>query len=182
MVERLRPELMAKSPREQPVERPTTLDPASFAADLSLVAWPALRLARSFGLSVEAASDAVQDAALQAWRFREARRGEFRPWFLAIVARRARRQSIEWLPLPWHLTADRDWPARVDARDHIEVALRRLRSRQRAVLLLRYGDDLPIRDIAEIMKLSEPAAKQLLLRARISLKQAIDAIERGDQK
>jgi DNA-directed RNA polymerase specialized sigma24 family protein len=50
------------------------------------------------------------------------------------------------------------------------------------VLLLKYGDDLQIRDIAEIMKMSEPAAKQLLLRARNSLKQAIAATERGDQK
>jgi RNA polymerase sigma-70 factor (ECF subfamily) len=171
--------LMAGRPGDKPIEALTASDAASFAADLSSVAWPALRLARSLGLSPDAAADAVQDAALQAWKYRESRHGEFRPWFLTIVARQASRHRLSWLPLPWHLVADTDWPARIDARDEIEMALRQLRPRQRAVLVLRYGEDLPIRDIATVMSMSEPAAKQLLLRARTSLKKAMGPIQGG---
>jgi RNA polymerase sigma factor (sigma-70 family) len=50
------------------------------------------------------------------------------------------------------------------------AALRLLSSRQRAALWLRYCDDLATADVARIMGCSETAAKQLLLRARDSLR------------
>jgi DNA-directed RNA polymerase specialized sigma24 family protein len=40
----------------------------------------AFLLARQLGCSTDDAHDAVQDAALRAWRYRAARHGPFRPW------------------------------------------------------------------------------------------------------
>jgi len=48
--------------------------------------------------------------------------------------------------------------------------MRRLPSRQRAALWLRYIDDLAVADVAKVMGCSETAAKQLLLRGREGLR------------
>jgi DNA-directed RNA polymerase specialized sigma24 family protein len=48
--------------------------------------------------------------------------------------------------------------------------MRRLPSRQRAALWLRYIDDLAVADVAGVMGCSETAAKQLLLRGRDALR------------
>ena len=45
--------------------------------------------------------------------------------------------------------------------------------RQRLALSLRYGADLSTAGVAQVMRISEPAAKQLLARARESLRQAL---------
>jgi RNA polymerase sigma factor (sigma-70 family) len=53
------------------------------------------------------------------------------------------------------------------------AALRTLPPRQRAALWLRYCDDLTTADVARILHCSETAAKQLLLRARDSLRERL---------
>ena len=58
---------------------------------------------------------------------------------------------------------------------YLVAAMRKLPSRQRAALWLRYCDDLAISDVARIIGCSEPAAKQLLLRAREALRQRLQA-------
>src|SRR4029077_7806970 len=52
-------------------------------------------------------------------------------------------------------------------------ALRTLPPRQRAALWLRYCDDLATADVARILRCSDTAAKQLLLRARDSLRERL---------
>jgi RNA polymerase sigma-70 factor (ECF subfamily) len=47
---------------------------------------------------------------------------------------------------------------------HIERALRRLPARQRAVFVLRHYHDLPLKEIAHILKISEGTVKSLLFR------------------
>ena len=133
----------------------------------------AFLLARYLGCSTEDAHDAVQDAALRAWRYRAARHGPFRPWFLKIVFRtatRARRRWVLW-PVAWRASAD-EAPEVTSGWDPALVgALNRLPARQRAALWLRYCEDLSTASVAAVMGTSEAAAKQLLLRARTALRE-----------
>ena len=146
-----------------------------FEAAFDEVRRSAFLLARHLGRDTEAARDAVQEAALRAWRYRSTRTGEFRPWFLAIVYRQCRGPMPDWLPLPraW----DRAAPDPIDGAIDPELltALRALPPRQRAALWLRYCDDLSTADVARILHCSEAAAKQLLLRAREALRARLES-------
>lgn len=137
----------------------------------------AFLLARQLGRGTDEARDIVQEAALQAWRYRSGRVGEFRPWFLTIVYRLCRRRAFEWFPLPtgW----DKPVPAGIDSQidPDIVAALRTLPTRQRAALWLRYGEDLTISDVARVMHLTDTAAKQLLFRGREGLRQKLTTHE-----
>ena len=145
-------------------------DPREFEAAFRQVSRSAFLLARHLGQSPDEAMDIVQEAALRGWRYRSTRSGEFRPWFLAIVYRLSRRRVPEWIPLPagWDAAAPNSLRSEIDP--ELVAAMRRLPSRQRAALWLRYCDDLAIADVARIMGCSENAAKQLLLRGRDGLR------------
>jgi len=151
-------------------------DPREFEAAFRQVSRSAFLLARQLGRSTDEAMDIVQEAALRGWRYRSTRTGEFRPWFLSIVYRLSRRRLPEWMPLP----AGWDAPAPEGLRSEIDPelvgAMRRLPSRQRAALWLRYCDDLAIADVARIMGCSENAAKQLLLRGRDGLRARLSSL------
>ena len=149
-------------------------DADAFAADLVGCMRSALLLARRAGLSPEDAADAVQDSAAQAWRYRSGRRGEFQPWFLSIVYRRARRR-VAWLTVPafWGATTD---VGLVDGFDPaLAAALRRLPRRQRVAIWLRYGEDMSTAQVAQVIGASENAAKQLLQRGRDALRRDMEA-------
>jgi DNA-directed RNA polymerase specialized sigma24 family protein len=145
-------------------------DPRDFEAAFRLVSRSAFLLARQLGRSSEESMDIVQEAALRGWRYRSTRTGDFRPWFLAIVFRLSCRPTPSWLPLPpnWDRPAADTFASSIDP--HLVAALRELPMRQRAALWLRYCDDLTIADVARIMRCSDTAAKQLLLRARDALR------------
>lgn len=135
----------------------------------------AFLLARHLGRDADAARDAVQEAALRAWRYRSSRKGDFRPWFLAIVYRQCNGPMPEWLPLPraWDTAAPDPIESSMDS--ELLAALRTLPPRQRAALWLRYCDDLATTDVARILHCSETAAKQLLLRARDALRERLES-------
>lgn len=147
---------------------------ADFESAFNEVRRSAFLLARHLGRDTEAATDIVQEAALRAWRYRSTRIGEFRPWFLAIVYRLCRGPVPEWVPLPraWDRAAPDPIDNALDA--DLLAAMRRLPPRQRAALWLRYCDDLAVADVARILSCSEPAAKQLLLRAREALRERLE--------
>jgi DNA-directed RNA polymerase specialized sigma24 family protein len=144
-----------------------------FELEFGQVSRSAFLLARHLGRDTDAARDVVQEAALRAWRYRSSRTGEFRPWFLAIVYRVCRGPVPEWMPLPraWDRAAPDPIESAMDA--ELLEALRALPPRQRAALWLRYCDDLATADVARILHCSETAAKQLLLRARDSLRERL---------
>jgi len=144
-----------------------------FELEFRQVSRSAFLLARHLGRDTEAARDVVQEAALRAWRYRSSRTGDFRPWFLAIVYRLCRGPMPEWLPLPraWDRAAPD--PIVLSMDPDLLSALRTLPPRQRAALWLRYCDDLATADVASILRCSETAAKQLLLRARDSLRERL---------
>jgi len=145
-------------------------DSRDFEASFRLVNRSAFLLARQLGRTTEESMDIVQEAALRGWRYRSTRSGDFRPWFLAIVYRLCRRPRALWLPLPasWDRPAADTFTSRMDP--ELLLALRELPTRQRAALWLRYCDDLSVADVARVMRCSETAAKQVLLRGRDALR------------
>jgi len=143
---------------------------AKFEADFRDVSRSAFLLARQLGRDTDAAADVVQEAALRAWTYRRTRTGEFRPWFLAIVYRAARGRIRDWVPLPaaWDAAAPDPIATAIDP--ELLQALRALPPRQRAAMWLRYCEDMSTSDVARIIRCTEPAAKQLLMRAREALR------------
>ena len=151
----------------------STIGEASFAAELLAASEAAYRIIRSVGLAPSDAADALQDASIRAWRHRDDCRGEFRPWFLAIAYREAKRPRRRWLTLPafWTVHAEAAPPDEHSA--EVLTALRTLPRRQRVALTLRYDADMSTAAVGIVMGISEPAAKQLLARARESLRTAL---------
>jgi RNA polymerase sigma-70 factor, ECF subfamily len=142
----------------------------------------ALRLAVTMLHSLPEAEDAVQDAAIRAWRgLDRLREGEdARPWFLTIVAnrcrtrRRAARRRLR--ELAW---VEREDPSRSWPEDHGDLhrAIRALDDRSRLVLVLRYYCDLPYEDVAAIAGLSTDAARARVSRAVRRLRADLDVTE-----
>lgn len=146
-----------------------------FEVEFRQVSRSAFLLARHLGRDTEAASDIVQEAALRAWRYRSTRTGEFRPWFLAIVYRQSRSRLPSWLPLPASWDEPAPDPIAGSMDPALVAALRGLPARQRSALWLRYCEDLATSDVARIIGCSEPAAKQLLMRARDALRAKLES-------
>jgi RNA polymerase sigma-70 factor, ECF subfamily len=131
------------------------------------------------GLAPDDIADVLQDASIRAWRHQAKRRGEFVPWFVAIAYHEARRPRRRWPTIPtfWRGSETSDAPH--GSRDDLDDALARLPRRQRHALSLRYGSDLSVADVARVLRISEPAAKQLLARARASLRRTLMSV-RGE--
>lgn len=143
----------------------------------------AVRLARSLGRSPEDSAEVVQEAAMQAWRYRDGLRGEWRPWFLSIVYRMAKRRNPVWLPLPFGWDrAGSTWPGQSEPDPMLAQALSRLPARQRAAVWLRYGEDMAIDDVAHVLETTPTAAKQLLARARGGLRERYEGLAKGDAR
>ena len=133
--------------------------------------------------SVSEAEDVVQEAMLRLHRVLESGEEIDSPaaYLSTITTRlaidelrsaRMRRERYvgEWLPEPL-VTADENEPARhAEMADSLSLAfltlLEDLTPEQRAVFLLREVFDYPYGEIAEIVGKSEPAARQLAVRAR----------------
>lgn len=86
--------------------------------------------------------------------------------------RRLRRLVDEEAPV------DDPWDARLDA-VRARATLERLGPHHRAVLTLRYLDDLPVRDVAALLDRTVHATEALLVRARIAFRRAYGE-EAGD--
>lgn len=150
-----------------------------FDAELRPLIPTALRLAAAMRLDPQDAEDAVQTAALRAWRSRDNRRPDtdLRPWFLAIVAnqcretRRARWSSVLRFADPPPTEA----PA-ADTAGTLDVisALRRVPPRVRLALVLRFYLDLPFEEVASISGCSVDAAKSRVRRGLESLKSTLN--------
>jgi RNA polymerase sigma factor (sigma-70 family) len=143
---------------------------------------PAYKLAFTMLGQREAAEDAVQDAALKAWRAIGTLRAEFgdvRPWFLTILAnecRSLRRRRLWGLPAATnHLeTAPDPASLHIEARSAEAIDLRRsvakLTHDRRVVLALVYWLDLPIDEVARVLAVSPEAARSRLRRAVLELR------------
>jgi RNA polymerase sigma factor (sigma-70 family) len=146
----------------------------AFGVEFQQVRQGAFLMARRLGCTTDEALDAVQDAAERAWRYRATRHGPFRAWFLAIVYRTATKPRLRNLPLPAAWRPSRPVDLTSESDPDLLAALGRLPSRQRAALWLRYCEDMSTADVARVLRITEAAAKQLLLRARTALRKEID--------
>lgn len=109
-------------------------------------------------------------------------RGDPVPWLIGIahhrLARHLRRigrgegerATVREVP-PTPASGDGQWRRR-EERELIGLALTRLPELQRAALLLRFVDDLPVRDVARTIGRSEDATESLLRRARVAFEAA----------
>lgn len=146
----------------------------------------AFRLATFILRDRVAAEDAVQEAALLAWRRRASLRDPAAAdgWFTRIVVnvcrdelrrRPARARVITLEPAVAGL-ADAGMPP--DRPDALGPALARLSPDEQSLLALRYGRDLTVPQVAAALAIPEGTAKSRLHAALQHLRAALDAEER----
>jgi RNA polymerase sigma-70 factor (ECF subfamily) len=74
---------------------------------------------------------------------------------------------------------DRDSARGVDDRDDLGRAMAALPADQRSALMLRFVDDLPVRQVAAVLGRSEDATESLIRRARRAFEDAYRGVDRG---
>ena len=137
---------------------------------------PGYKLAAVMLRNTEEARDAVQDSCLIAWKKLKQLRteGGLRPWFLAIVANQCRtRRRLRWWAV-MTLPSIRQGPYMahhdLDSDLDLDRELRKLSATERAALLLFFYMDLPLVEVARILKVSPHAAKSRVHRAVVKLR------------
>lgn len=148
-----------------------TLDEKVFEQIVDRFLAPALAVAGQILRDTAAAEDAVQEALLRVVRRRERYRPSlpFSNWFYAVlrnVCRDMLRRQARRARAMQDLAARRDAPAApmTAAADALEL-LAKLPAAARAVLVLRIVNQLPFRDVAAALGISEEAAKKRAQRA-----------------
>jgi RNA polymerase sigma factor (sigma-70 family) len=132
---------------------------------------PASALAQSLSTDRASGEDALQSAALKAWKHLSQLRDETRAraWFLTIVAnecRSARRRR--WLTAPRDSPSEaaaEAWPEGIDERNDVRRAMQRLKPADRLVLALRYLLDMSIDDVAAMLEVTPSVVKSRTARA-----------------
>jgi RNA polymerase sigma-70 factor (ECF subfamily) len=160
-------------------------DEAAFASSIEPLLPIAFRLATGMLRNRDDAEDAVQEAALKAWRKRSTFHAgaEPRPWFLAIVAnecRMARRRRV-WVLFD-RLRADdgRHAPgAEAEEAEQLRWALGRVDSNTRLLLVLRFYLDLSNEEVGRILGISAATARVRVHRALKRLRPVIEVSEGG---
>jgi RNA polymerase sigma-70 factor (ECF subfamily) len=154
---------------------------ADFERLLQPVLGSAFRLANTILRDRQEAEDAVQEAALNAWRRFDAYRDQgkgIEPWFLTIVANQCRsRLRSRWWRVWRHPDIDfGSTPSHEEAvltRSRLAQAVERLTAEHRSVLFLHYQLDLPNDEIARILGLRVGTVKSRLNRATAQLRLVI---------
>jgi len=159
-------------------------DKAAFENLLRPVILPAARFAYGMLHDRAAAEDAVQEAAVKAWRrLGNLHEGaDFAPWFYGIVANQSRSmRRARWWSV---LAVDRvDRPARsassdlVDTGEDLRHALMRLPAEQRAALLLHFYLDLSLDDTARSLGISLAGVKSRINRGLKRMRPALEGYE-----
>lgn len=128
-----------------------------------------VHVARMLSGSNEAAEDIVQDVFVGLYQRFDAIEDPAGYLYRSVVNRCwSRRKHWRVVERRRHLTAQPD--ATYDEIDETWTALRRLQPRRRAVVVLRYYEDLPLADIAEILGCRVGTVKSMLHRALAELK------------
>jgi RNA polymerase sigma-70 factor, ECF subfamily len=145
---------------------------------------PGYRLAGGMLQDHEAAQDAVQEAALKAWRKLKHLRDEslIKPWFLAIVANECRSaRRSRWSSVIKAVVLDKQTELSTDSvLSGLELrrALSAVDEKKRLVLVLRFYLDLPLEEIAAITQASVHAVEGQLQRGVQELRQRM-GVHRG---
>jgi RNA polymerase sigma factor (sigma-70 family) len=145
---------------------------------------PGYKLATVMLRDTEEARDVVQEACLIAWRKLVHLRteGGLRPWFLAIVANqcRTRRRTRWWsvIRLPSIRVEPGLLPSDFGSDLDLDRELRKLSATERAALLLFFYMDLPLVEVARVLKVSPHAAKSRVHRAVVKLRISMVEVSR----
>ncbi len=176
-------------------------DEAAFVALAELHQATMLRLAAVFVPSPAVAEEVVQDTWLAVLRGIDgfAGRASFKTWLLAILVNRAKDTGMSearslpigdagpavdrsrfdaggaWTspPRPWVEESEDRLLAR-GLRGRLEAALKRLPSRQRAIVILRDVDGLSSKEVCGVLDISAGNQRVLLHRARSHLRAAVE--------
>jgi RNA polymerase sigma-70 factor, ECF subfamily len=158
-------------------------DRAAYEGLLTAATRSASRLAFAMLQDRSQAEDAMQEAALRAWRrLTNLRAGSrFEPWFMGIVAnqckeiRRGRWWQIARLydSMPAEASDESVWLEGEDLRR----AINELPFDQRAAVLLHFHADMPLSDVATALGVSTSGAKKRINRALKRLRPAIAITE-----
>ena len=153
------------------------LDAEAFGEIVSRFLTPALAVAREILSDAVLAEDAVQEAFLRIVR----RRRQYDPsrpfssWFYTILRNvctdmlRHRARQTKMIQLAAYGREDSEQPS-LDSLDTMDL-LRKLPRESRTVLTLRIVHDLPFRDVAAALGISEEAAKKRAQRALRALRE-----------
>jgi RNA polymerase sigma-70 factor (ECF subfamily) len=166
-----------------PIDRDLDEPRVSFEAELRPLLGPALRLATAMRLDRNDAEDAVQEAALRAWRRRGNRRPgtDLRPWFLAIVANQCREtRRGRWASvLRFGEAPETAAESAPDTAGRIDVAraLRQLPHDIRLAVVLRYYLDLSYEEVAATSGCTVEAARSRVRRGLTALATSLSASE-----
>jgi RNA polymerase sigma-70 factor, ECF subfamily len=142
---------------------------ADFDALVGPLIEPAFKLAVVFLRDPHEAEDAVQEATLKAWRGLDGLRDQTaaRSWFLSIVANQCRsmRRSRWWSVLRAEIVRQPEVDESPEARLDLTHEMSRLPQTDRAALFLFFYLDLPLAEVARVLKISPQAAKSRVHRA-----------------
>jgi RNA polymerase sigma-70 factor (ECF subfamily) len=161
--------LAAQMDERTPRDRAEQANVDSFGSLLEPLLDPAYRLAAVMLADRSAAEDAVQEASIKAWRKLKQLRGDLRslrPWFLTIVANECRMaRRTRW----WSVVRLPDIPRSSEDPESgfadLRSALLRLSADERLPLVLHFYLDLPLDEVARILRVSPAAAKSRIYRA-----------------
>ena len=173
---------MTEGAERRLIEQALAGDGRAFDALVGPLVEPAYPLACGMLLNPHDAEDAVQEAALKAWRKLGNVRpdSDLKPWFFAIVANQCRgvRRARWWSVLRGVEVEFRaqDWPE-TEGRLDIAQAMLRLSSRDRALVTLHFFHELTIDESGRILGLAPAAAKSRLYRALRRLRPALELNE-----
>jgi RNA polymerase sigma-70 factor (ECF subfamily) len=165
------------------VERSLAGDRAAFEQLIADLVEPGYRLACGMLLDRDEAEDAVQEAVLKAWlKLSTFRHGAApRPWFLTIVANHCRdvRRRPWWSVLRGDAFDSEVAPQPADPAIGIDLrrALERLAASDRALMVLHYYMDLPLEEVARVLRVSPAAAKSRLYRTLRRLRSHLEPSE-----
>lgn len=125
-------------------------------------------------------SEAYRRALVNLPRY-EHRGKPFEAWLFTIVRNLARdggRKAGRELPLMDHDEARDEWPGvdllRAESRSVVQVCVRKLPEVQRRVVVLRFGHEWSVRQVADELCKSEAAIKQLTYRAVNRLRELLE--------
>ena len=144
-------------------------DADSFSRLIEPLLDPAYRLAAVMLNDRAAAEDAVQEAAIKAWRNVRQLRGDvtsLRPWFLSIVANESRMaRRTRWWSVIKLADVERAPAEAHESQADLRQALLRLSPDERLPLVLHFYLDLPLEEVARTLGVSPSAAKSRVYRA-----------------
>lgn len=137
---------------------------------------PLHHMAKSILHKDEDVADALQEAILKAYKALPSLREPkfFKTWMFRIlinecnniIAERSSAVAYEEVP---PVASGADDYRKVDLREAVD----RLDESQRIAVILHYFQDLPLRQVAQVLDISESAVKMRLLRARESLQKTL---------